>query len=77
MEKHPRATHDGFLPVKVKDEVKLADYVYRIIIPSEYKKQIMEVLPEELKNRTFYVDHDKLDVWQWSEKVYSFVHEMK
>ncbi len=77
LEKHPRATHDGFLPIKVKDEVKLTDYVYRIIIPSEYKKQIMEVLPEELKNRTFYVDHDKLDVWQWSEKVYSFVHEMK
>jgi hypothetical protein len=77
LEKHPQAVHDGFLPIKVKDEVNLADYVYMIIIPIEYKNQIMEVLPEELKNRTFYFDHYKLDVWQWSEKVYSFVHEMK
>ena len=67
---------DGFLPVKVKDEVKLADYVYMIIIPSEYKEQIMEVMPEQLSDRAFCLSHDKLDVWQWSEKVYSFVHDM-
>ena len=60
--------------IKVKDEVNLADYVYRIIIPSEYKEQIMKVIPECLSNRTFCLSHDKLDVWQWSEKVYSFVH---
>ena len=45
---------DGFLPVKVKDEVKLADYVYMIIIPSEYRKQIMEVMPEQLSDRAFF-----------------------
>lgn len=74
LNKHPQAVHDGFLPIKVKDEVNLADYVYRIIIPSEYKEQIMRVIPECLSNRTFCLNHDKLDVWQWSEKVYSFVH---
>ena len=67
---------DGFLPVKVKDEVKLADYVYMIIIPSEYKEQLMKVMPEQLSDRAFFLSHDKLDVWQWSEKVYSFVHDM-
>lgn len=35
---------DGFLPVKVKDEVKLANYVHMIVIPSEYKDQIMKVM---------------------------------
>lgn len=23
------------------------------------------------------MNHDKLDVWQWSEKVYSFVHDIQ
>ena len=77
LDKHPQAVHDGLLPIKVKDEVKLADYVYMIIIPSEYKERIMEVLPKKLSDRAFCLSHDKLDVWQWSEKVYSFVHEMK
>ena len=56
--------------------MKLADYVYMIIIPSEYRKQIMEVMSEQLPDRVFCLSHDKLDVWQWSEKVYSFVHDM-
>ena len=45
--------------------MKLADYVYIIIIPSEYRKQIMEVLPEQLLDRAFCLGHDKLVVWQW------------
>ena len=65
-----------FLPVKVKDEVKLANYVHMIVIPSEYKDQIMKVMPEQLSDRAFCLSHDKLDVWQWSEKVYSFVRDM-
>lgn len=76
LDKHPQAVHDGFLPIKVKDEVKLDDYVYMIIIPSEYKKQIIEVMSEQLSDRAFCLRHEKLDVWQWSEKVYSFVHEL-
>lgn len=77
LEKHPLAVHDGFLPIKVKDEVKLADYVYMIVIPFEYKDQIMKVMPEKLSDRAFCLSHDKLDVWQWSEKVYSFVKSSK
>ena len=77
LEKHPQKVHDGFLPIKVKDEVKLADYVYRIIIPSEYKKQIIRVIPENLLDRAFCLNHKNLDVWQWSEKVYSFVKGLK
>ena len=51
---------DGFLPVKVKDEVKLANYVHMIVIPSEYKDQIMKVMPEQLSDRAFCLSHDKL-----------------
>ena len=53
-----------------------ADYVYMIVVPFEYKEQIMKVMPECLVDRVCCLSHDKLDVWQWSEKVYSFVHEM-
>ena len=77
LEKHPQAVHDGFLPIKVKDEVKLADYVFAIVIPSEYKEQIIAILPENLVDRAYCLEHENLDVWQWSEKVYSFVHELK
>lgn len=75
LEKHPKAVHDGFLPIKVRDEVKLEDYVYMIIIPREYVERISEVMPKNLSDRAYYLSHDKLDVWQWSEKAYSFVHE--
>ena len=33
-------------------------------------------MPEQLSDRAFCLSHDKLDVWQWSEKVYSFVRDM-
>ena len=74
LEKHPKAVHDGFLPIKVKDEVILSDYVYAVIIPESYKKELEVLVPENIKDRTFYLNHENLDVWQWSEKVYSFVH---
>lgn len=77
LDNHPQSVHDGFLPIKVKNAVKPDEYVYRIIVPAEYKEQILDVLPEGLSDRTFCLSHDKLDVWQWSEKVYSFVHDRK
>ena len=77
LEKYPQKVHDGFLPIKVKDEVRLADYVHRIIIPSEYKEQFIRIIPENLLDRTFCLSHENLDVWQWSEKVYSFVKGTK
>ena len=58
------------------DSEDILRYVYMIIIPSEYRKQITEVMPEQLSDRAFLLSHDKLDVWQWSEKVYFFVHDM-
>lgn len=73
LEKHPQAVHDGFLPIKVKDEVVLSDYVYAVIVPEEYKEKLEVLIPGKLKDRTYYMDHENMDVWQWSEKVYSFV----
>lgn len=73
LEKHPKAIHDGFLPIKVEDEIVLSDYVYAIIIPEEYKVTFEPLIPDNLKSRTHFIKNDCKDVWEWSEKVYSFV----
>jgi hypothetical protein len=76
LDKNPNAVHDGFLPMKVKDEVYLADYVYAIIIPTEYKDKIANIIPTELKDKVYYVENNCKDIWNWSEKVYQFVEEL-
>lgn len=73
---HPDSIHDGFLPIKVKDEVVLRDYVYAIIIPEAYKETLQGLIPENLKERVYYIENDCKDVWDWSEKVYSFVENI-
>lgn len=76
LEKHPNAINDGFLPIKVKDEVVVSDYVNAIIIPEEYQKIVQEIIPSELADRTYYINNDCKDVWDWSEKVYSFIERI-
>lgn len=76
LDNHPQAVHDGFLPIKVKDEVVLCDYVYAIIIPGAYRELLETMIPDKLLGKVFYVDNDCKDVWDWSEKVYSLVENL-
>lgn len=71
--KHSNVTFDGVLPLKVKDEIILSDWVYAIVIPSEYKKYIENEIPDNLMNKIMFVENDCKDIWDWSEKVYSIV----
>ena len=71
--KHPNATFDGVLPIKVKDEVILKDYVYKIIIPLKLKEQLENYIPLELKKYIIYVNNDAKDIWDWSEKIYQII----
>ncbi len=59
--------------IKFIEHVLTPESVYIIIIPSEYKTQLIRVIPENLVDRTLCLSHENLDVRQWSEKVYSFV----
>ena len=70
---HPNVTFEGVLPLKVKDEVKLSDWVDTIIIPSRERTSFESIIPQELKSKTFFLDNDCKDIWSWSEKVYEFV----
>lgn len=71
--KHPKAICDGVLPMKVRDEVELNDWVHRIVIPMELKHKIVKCIPLSLKDRVIYVENDCKDIWDWSEKVYRII----
>lgn len=73
---HPNAINDGFLPMKVRDEVCLEDYVYAIIVPEEYKEEIQNIIPLNLADKIHYLTNDCKDIWDWSEKVYGYIERL-
>ena len=72
---HPNAVIDGFLPLKVRDELILADWVHAIIVPTLCRAKLEAVIPDNLKDRVIYVENDCRDIWDWSEKVYSIIEK--
>lgn len=71
--KHPNVVFDGVLPMKVKGEIKLNDWINVIVIPTELKNDVGVVIPDVLSERVIYVENDCKDIWEWSEKVYSII----
>ncbi|MCH5297066.1 MAG: hypothetical protein J1E85_05300 [Ruminococcus sp.] len=74
--KNPDTIFDGVLPMKVKDKIVLNDYVYAIIIPLQYIELFKDKIPRNLLNRTHFIENNCKDIWDWSEKVYSFVENL-
>ncbi len=72
---HPNAICDGVLPMKVKDEIILDDWVYKIVIPTTLKARLEPYVPGNLADRVIYVDNDCKDIWDWSEKVYRIIEK--
>ena len=70
---HPNTTFEGVLPLKIKEEIILSDWVDTIIIPSVEREAFETIIPHELESRIFFLDNDCKDIWSWSEKVYEFV----
>lgn len=73
--KHPNAIFDGVLPLKIYDEVNLLDWVDTIVIPLNERGAFESVIPQELRNKTFFLENNCKDIWEWSEKVYEFVRD--
>ena len=71
--KNPNAVCDGVFPMKVKDEIILKDWIYKIVIPMKLKEKLELYIPCELKDRIIYIDNDCKDIWDWSEKVYRII----
>lgn len=73
LKKHPGTVFDGVLPMKVKDEIVLSEWVYKIVIPLEEKAELERYIPDGLRDKVLYVENDCKDIWDWSEKVYQQV----
>ena len=74
--KHPDAVCDGVLPVKIKDEILLSDWVDAIVIPMKLRSAVAPHIPQELTDKIIYVENDCRDIWDWSEKVYRIIEEV-
>ena len=73
--KHPDATFEGVLPLKVKNGIVLKDWVCAVIVPEKYRNIVSSHAPSNLKDRVHYLDSSGTDIWQWSEKVYEYVRK--
>ena len=69
--KHPGRVFDGVLPMKIKDEIILKDWLYAMVIPVGVELDV----PDDLKDRIIYVENDCRDIWDWSEKVYQTIEK--
>ena len=74
--RHPKATFEGVLPLKIKDEVVLKNWVYAIIIPTMYREMAEKYIPEALREKVHFLPNDCRDIWEWSEKVYEYVKQI-
>lgn len=73
--KHPARVFDGVLPMKLKDEIILRDWLCVMAVPEELREMIAPAIPGELTDRVIYVENDCADIWDWSEKVYSLIEK--
>ena len=71
--KHPCRVFDGVLPMKVKDEIVLKDWLCAMVVPEELREIIEPVIPDGLTDRVIYAENDCADIWDWSEKVYGMI----
>jgi len=73
---HANFVDDGYHPAKIRGELSLADYLYCCIIPEENRMEFENIIPASLMDRVFYIENDCHDIWDWSEKVYSFITQL-
>lgn len=68
---HPNRVFDGVLPMKIRHEIDLKDWLYALVIPVGTELEV----PDYLQDRTIYVENDCKDIWEWSEKVYQAIEQ--
>lgn len=73
---HPNAICDGVLPMKVRDEVILSDWIYKIVIPMGLRDMFEGYVPDNLNESIVYIENDCKDIWEWSEKVYGIIESL-
>ena len=72
---HPNAVFDGVLPMKIRDEIILNDWLFAMVIPTALRGLLEPLIPPSLSDRVIYAENDCRDIWEWSEKVYCLIEE--
>ncbi len=75
--KHEGHTFDGYHPMKVKNEVLLADYLYACIAPEQYREQLESYIPQSLVRKVHYLPQRGLTLQKWNDRVVAFLEELK
>ena len=70
---HPGAVFEGVLPLKIRHEVILKDWVAAVAVPENERQAVEPHIPEDLRSRVHFLPNDCRDIWEWSEKVYEYV----
>lgn len=80
LKNHPNVVYDGVLPMKIKDEVIISEWIDKIVIPKNYQEEFEEIISNNLVDKIIYIENDCKDIWDWSEKVYRIIeskHRLK
>ena len=77
LKRHPNHIHDGYHPIKVRNEVVLSDYLHSCIVPEQYKSELEHLVSQGIAKRVHYLPQNGLGILEWSEKVYDFVEGLK
>ena len=64
---------DGYHVAKIKDMLNLFSELYICIIPTHNKSQFENIIPSQLLDRVYYLDHDGEGLEEWVKKVYRIV----
>jgi len=74
--RHPRHIFDGYHPVKVKDEIILADYLFACIVSEQYRADLDGFALPEVAQKIHYLFQDGIGLAAWNNNVYDFVREL-
>ena len=69
----PGYMFDGYHVAKIKDMLNLFSELYICIIPTHNKSQFENIIPSQLLDRVYYLDHDGEGLEEWTKKVYRIV----
>lgn len=74
--RHPAHVFDGYHPIKVKDEIKLSDYLHACIVPEQHKVKLDNIILPELASKVYYLSQKGVGLYDWNKKVYDFVSNL-
>ena len=76
IKKHPGHIHDGYHPIKVKDEIVLSDYLFACIVPEQYKSELDNLVLSEFIRKVYFLPQNKISLFNWNEKVCDFISKL-